>query len=190
MSPMSGSPKRVARSADPPMANARKPVLAIRRADNASCASGVTSGRSSSKTLAIDGRSKMPPNQYWNYTTRHRRIFRGATRRGIFTTQNCARAPMSAIRHTAWTVGGILGAVQKRRALTEGRFTTSRKHRGVRLSPRSVRFPERWQVRARNLLFAQPVAFIAAVPPGFCWTVPRACCAAAHVLGQQPRSLH
>src|SRR3984893_19487220 len=61
MSPMYGSPKRVARSADPPIANALKPVLAMRRAERASCASGVTSGRSTFMTLAIDGRCKISP---------------------------------------------------------------------------------------------------------------------------------
>src|ERR1700674_1322331 len=79
MRPMSGSAKRVARSADPPMANARKPAFAIRRADRASCASGVTSGRSTAMTLAIDGRCKIPPDsdQYCDYTTCHGDIFRG-----------------------------------------------------------------------------------------------------------------
>src|ERR1700676_203091 len=98
---------------------------------------------------------------------------------------------MSATRHTAWLRDAILGPVQQRRALTEYGFTTCRKRLGVRLSLRIARFPERWHVRARNVLLPQPTAsLISSVRRGFSWTVSRQWCAAARVLSQQQRSLN
>jgi len=98
---------------------------------------------------------------------------------------------MFATRHTAAIGQCILGAVQKRRAQTEGSFKASRKRRGFRLSLRIARFPERWHVRTRNVSPPQPAASpISSVRPDFSWTVARECWAAARVLSQQQRALN
>jgi hypothetical protein len=62
-------------------------------------------------TLAIDGRSKIPPDsdQYWNYTTCHRSVFRDPTRRGVPTTSRVEWHRRRWIRWTGFTLlGGLL----------------------------------------------------------------------------------
>jgi hypothetical protein len=59
------------------------------------------------------------------------------------------------------------------------------------LSLQLARFPERWHVRARNVLLRQPAgSLISCARPGFSWMVSRECGAAARVLSQQQRSLN